>query len=462
MRRFAEQRVLVTGASRGLGRDIALRFANEGASVFIGYRNRRQEAEDCAARCVAFGVEATPIALDLADAASVRATISGLPALDVLVNNAATVRDQFFFLQSDADDAEVIAINLGGTMACIRAALPGMMRSGKGVVVNVASVAAIHGSPGQASYSASKGGIIALTRTLARELAGRGIRVNAVAPGIFDAGYGTAHGSPCARGPAPVAPDGPSRAVRRACKRRGLPGFRRGQLHHRANDCRRRGNDLMIAWVVAGQGAEHPGMGLELARSYPPAAALWERASEAAGKDLLQLSEAGGRSLLRTEYLQPALTAVALSAALFLRNEGIEPSLALGHSAGEVGALALGGHLSFEDAGYLSAMRGRAMAEAARARPGGMAMVRGFKAQAREVVEHAAKAGAIFDAGQITGDAYLVAADRAALRAAASLDGVSPLPILGRGIPHSSSPPSSNFDPSSSRSSRIHTERPRG
>ncbi|MBW2629482.1 MAG: acyltransferase domain-containing protein [Deltaproteobacteria bacterium] len=187
----------------------------------------------------------------------------------------------------------------------------------------------------------------------------------------------------------------------------------------------------MIVWLVAGQGAEHPGMGLELARSYAPAAALWARAGEAAGKDLLQLSEAGGRSLLRTEYLQPALTAVALSAALFLRDEGIELSIALGHSAGEVGALALAGHLSFEDAGYLSAMRGRAMAEAARARPGGMAMVGGFKAQAREVIEHGAKAGAIFDAGQISGDAYLVAGDRAALRAAASLDGVSPLPVSG-------------------------------
>jgi [acyl-carrier-protein] S-malonyltransferase len=187
----------------------------------------------------------------------------------------------------------------------------------------------------------------------------------------------------------------------------------------------------MIAWLVAGQGSEHAGMGLELARSYAPAAALWERASEAAGKDLLHLSEVGGRSLLRTEYLQPALTAVALSTAAFLRDEGVEASLALGHSAGEVGTLALAGYLSFEDACDLSAMRGRAMALAARARPGGMAAVRGSEAKLREVVEHGTKAGPIFDAGQTTVDTRLVAGDRAALRAAASVEGVSPLPVSG-------------------------------
>ena len=188
MKRFKGRRVLVTGASRGLGRDIALRFASEGASVFIGYRNRSEDAEDCAADCVALGAEATPIVLELDDAPGVRSSIAGLPDLDVLVNNAGIVRDQLFLLQADADDAEVIATNLNGTMACIRAALPGMIRSRGGAIVNVASVAGLRGSPGQASYAASKGGVIALTQTLARELASRGIRINAVAPGLFDTG----------------------------------------------------------------------------------------------------------------------------------------------------------------------------------------------------------------------------------------------------------------------------------
>lgn len=187
----------------------------------------------------------------------------------------------------------------------------------------------------------------------------------------------------------------------------------------------------MIAWLVAGQGAEHTDMGLELARSYSPAARIWEQASEASGTDLLRVTELGGRSLLRTEYLQPALTAVALSAATFLRDEGVEPSMALGHSAGEIGALALSGYLSFEQAAYLSAMRGRAMAAAARKRPGGMAAVRGTDARVEAVLEASRKAGAIFYAGQTSADTHLLAGEHAALRAAASLDRVSLLPVSG-------------------------------
>lgn len=187
----------------------------------------------------------------------------------------------------------------------------------------------------------------------------------------------------------------------------------------------------MIAWLVAGQGAEHAGMGLEVAQLYPPAAELWHAASEAAGKDLLRLSETAGRALLRTEYLQPALTAVALGAASFLRNEGIEPAIVLGHSAGEVAALAIAGHMGFEAACDLSAKRGRAMSYAARAHPGGMATVRGTDAKLRAALERGSRAGAIFRAGQTTSDTFLVAGERAALQAAASSDGVSLLPVSG-------------------------------
>ena len=187
----------------------------------------------------------------------------------------------------------------------------------------------------------------------------------------------------------------------------------------------------MIAWMVAGQGAEHAGMGVDLVRSYAPAAQLWECSSEASGKDLLALSESGGRALIKTQHLQPALTAVALGAASFLRDEGVEPDIVVGHSAGEVAAVAVAGHLPFEAACELSANRGRAMSKAARARPGGMLAVRGSADRLLDVVNEASSAGEVYVGGQTTKDTHLVTGERAALRAAASQDGVSPLPVSG-------------------------------
>ena len=187
----------------------------------------------------------------------------------------------------------------------------------------------------------------------------------------------------------------------------------------------------MIAWMLAGQGAEHAGMGIDLARSYADAAELWECSSEAAGKDLLALSERGGRALIKTQYLQPALTAVALAAASFLRDEGIAPEIVVGHSAGELAAVATAGHLPYESACELSAERGRAMAKAARARPGGMVAVHGSADRLEGIMKDASLSGEVYIGGQTTEDTHLVTGESAALRTAASHQGVSPLPVSG-------------------------------
>ena len=187
----------------------------------------------------------------------------------------------------------------------------------------------------------------------------------------------------------------------------------------------------MIAWMVAGQGAEHAGMGVDLARSQAAAAELWACSGDAAGKDLLALSETGGPALMKTQYLQPALTTVALAAASFLLEEGLEPEIVVGHSAGEVAAAAVAGHLPFETACELSADRGRAMSKAARARPGGMVGVRGSSERLHDIVTDARVAGEVYVGGQTTADTHLVTGERAALRAAASHGDVSPLPVSG-------------------------------
>jgi 3-oxoacyl-[acyl-carrier protein] reductase len=190
--RFAERVVLVTGASRGLGRAIAEAFAAEGAHVFLGYRARARDAAAALAAIEAAGGRATLLPFDVSDAAAATAAIEVIRAargtLDVLVNNAGLARDNLLPMMSDDDWDQVVDVSLRGAFVCARAALGLLLASGRGAIVNVASVAGLRASPGQASYAAAKGGLIALTATLAAELGPRGVRVNAVVPGLLSTG----------------------------------------------------------------------------------------------------------------------------------------------------------------------------------------------------------------------------------------------------------------------------------
>ena len=184
--------VLVTGASRGLGRSIAKAFACEGAFVGLGYHRFDQQAEQTLSEIQETGGSAVLIKADVSDSATIdraiRTFLNQRDSIDVLVNNAAIVDDKPFALMSADSWSAVLQTNLGGVFNCSRAVVRAMMAKGKGAIVNVGSVAGLIASPGQANYAASKGGITALTRTLAAELAPKGIRVNTVVPGLLTEG----------------------------------------------------------------------------------------------------------------------------------------------------------------------------------------------------------------------------------------------------------------------------------
>jgi 3-oxoacyl-[acyl-carrier protein] reductase len=172
---------LVTGGSRGIGRAIALELARSGASVTIGYRSGKDEAE-----AVAEEAGATAVQADVSDAEQARSLVEQAGELDILVNNAGLTRDGLLPRMPDADWRDVLETNLSGTFYTCRAAARGMMKRRRGAIVNIASVVGLHGNPGQTNYSASKAGIIGFTKALARELGGRGVRANVVAPGYID------------------------------------------------------------------------------------------------------------------------------------------------------------------------------------------------------------------------------------------------------------------------------------
>lgn len=179
----------MTGASRGLGRAIAIALAGT-RPVAVNFRSRPDEAKETLRLVEAAGGEGICVQADVAETSSVDDMFDEveerLGPVGVLVNNAGCRADALAVRVTDDAWDRVVATNLSGTFACCRRALRPMLRSGWGRIVNVASVAALRGSPGQVNYSASKAGVLGLTRSLGREVARKGITVNAVAPGLVE------------------------------------------------------------------------------------------------------------------------------------------------------------------------------------------------------------------------------------------------------------------------------------
>jgi 3-oxoacyl-[acyl-carrier protein] reductase len=181
---------IVTGGSRGIGRAIALEFAARGAAVVVNYNKSPEAAEEVVKQIQTSGGKAAAFQADVSDfkqaEALVKFSIDTFGGLDILVNNAGITRDQLIMMMPEADWDAVINTNLKSTFNCSKAAVKHMMRKRTGRIVSIASVAGQMGNPGQTNYSASKGGQIAFTKALAREVAARNITVNAIAPGFVD------------------------------------------------------------------------------------------------------------------------------------------------------------------------------------------------------------------------------------------------------------------------------------
>lgn len=181
---------VVTGASRGIGRQIALELAQKGAFVVVNYNGSTEKARETVKQIQKAGGRAEARACDVSDFDACRDLMEAIVRehgrIDILVNNAGITRDNLLMRMSEEEFDAVLQTNLKGTFHCIRQVARTMLRQKAGRIINISSVSGVMGNAGQANYSASKAGVIGLTKACARELASRGITVNAVAPGFID------------------------------------------------------------------------------------------------------------------------------------------------------------------------------------------------------------------------------------------------------------------------------------
>ena len=187
---FSGKAAVVTGGSRGIGRAVCLELAKGGANVVLCYAGNEAAANDTVAACEALGARALAVRCNVAEAGEVKAlmdaAVQAFGRIDILVNNAGITRDGLLMMMKDEDFDAVINANLKGTFLCMKAVSRLMMRQRYGRIVNLSSVVGLRGNAGQVNYAASKAGVVGMTKSLAKELASRGVTVNAVAPGFIE------------------------------------------------------------------------------------------------------------------------------------------------------------------------------------------------------------------------------------------------------------------------------------
>ena len=187
---LTEKVALVTGASRGIGREIAINLGRYGATVVVNYNGSEDAALKVVNEIISSGGKAYPYQCNVADYEQTKQMmdeiISKNSRVDILVNNAGITKDNLVMKMSEEDFDKVIDINLKGTFHCIKHISRQMIKQRSGRIINISSISGVIGNAGQANYSASKAGVIGLTKAVARELASRGITVNGIAPGFID------------------------------------------------------------------------------------------------------------------------------------------------------------------------------------------------------------------------------------------------------------------------------------